>query len=167
MHLPIVWLIVEQQFVWAGILLIVFGLFDTLDGELARLQKRTSLFGAFLDSTTDRVKEIMLYASICYLFALQGHPQLALLAVTVLGISFIISYLNAAGDVATGQIANAKTNANKTYRNGLAGFEVRMALLVIGLLFNALTPALIAIVIIGLQTIWLRLYRIKSRLADA
>ena len=166
MHLPIAWLIVDQQLVWAGLLLIVFGLFDTLDGELARLQKRTSLFGAFLDSSTDRIKEILLYSSLVYLFSLNSQPQLALLAVAVLGVSFIISYLNAAGDVATHQLGKAASVANKTYRNGLAGFEVRMALLVVGLLLNLLVPALVVIGLLGIQTIWLRFAKIRDRLSD-
>lgn len=167
MHLPIAWLIVDQQFVWAGILLIVFGLFDTLDGELARLQRRTSLFGAFLDSTTDRTKEVLLYAAIAYIYALAWQPGLVLLAVAALGISFLISYINSAGDVATQQVKQAQTPANRTYRSGLAGFEVRIALLIVGLLFNILPTILMIICLLGLHTIWLRFIKVKRTLSDA
>ena len=167
MHLPIAWLIIEQQFVWAGVLLIIFGLFDTLDGELARLQKRTSLFGAFLDSSTDRLKEMMLYTSLGYLFAVNAQPKLVLLVFITMGISFLISYLNAAGDVATSQIDKVKNNINRTYRSGLAGFEIRISLLVIGLLFDIVTQALVIISLLGIQTLWLRFNKVLRRLGNA
>src|ERR1700712_190246 len=57
MHIPIALLIATDHLVWGGVLLIVFGLFDTLDGELARLQNRVTSNGGFLDASTDRFKE--------------------------------------------------------------------------------------------------------------
>ena len=59
-HIPIVYFIAQGQLKIAGILLIIFGLFDTLDGELARLQNKESAYGQLLDSITDRMKEVML-----------------------------------------------------------------------------------------------------------
>jgi phosphatidylglycerophosphate synthase len=56
MHIPIALLIARGYFIYGGIGLIIFGLFDTLDGELARLQERPSAWGMFLDSITDRMK---------------------------------------------------------------------------------------------------------------
>src|SRR5688572_18929654 len=57
MHLPVTWLVASQKLLLAAILLVIFALFDALDGELARLQNRTSLSGMLLDSTADRMKE--------------------------------------------------------------------------------------------------------------
>src|SRR5690242_2308480 len=45
MHLPIAWLIAHHSYGWAGVLLIVFGLFDTLDGALAKVQNSQSNLG--------------------------------------------------------------------------------------------------------------------------
>src|SRR5205085_12126990 len=52
-HLPIAYFIATGRLTLAAVLLVIFGLFDTLDGELARLQKRASNIGMFLDSATD------------------------------------------------------------------------------------------------------------------
>src|SRR5437868_1204141 len=67
-HVLIAILIAKGHFGWAVILLIIFGLFDTLDGELARLQHRDSAAGMLLDAVTDRMKEILLYAGIAFYF---------------------------------------------------------------------------------------------------
>ncbi len=46
---------------WAALLLLVAGVFDLLDGAVAREGRRMSRFGAFLDSTMDRVSEIIVF----------------------------------------------------------------------------------------------------------
>ena len=51
MHLPIAYLIATQHFYWAAGLLVVFGLFDSLDGALARLQHKASPAGMLLDES--------------------------------------------------------------------------------------------------------------------
>src|SRR5688572_773856 len=62
MHIPIALLIgTGDHNILAALLLVVFGLFDTLDGELARLQNRSSVRGMLLDASTDRMKETLLY----------------------------------------------------------------------------------------------------------
>jgi CDP-diacylglycerol--glycerol-3-phosphate 3-phosphatidyltransferase len=48
-------LVVADHLIYAGIVFLVAGCFDMLDGALARLAKKTTPFGAFLDSTLDRV----------------------------------------------------------------------------------------------------------------
>jgi CDP-diacylglycerol--glycerol-3-phosphate 3-phosphatidyltransferase len=53
-----------QSWLLAGILVLVFGAFDLLDGALARATGRTSTFGAFLDSTLDRTGESLVYAGV-------------------------------------------------------------------------------------------------------
>src|SRR5688572_7719398 len=77
MHLPIAIMIARGRFLVAAILLFIFGLFDTLDGELARLQKKASPRGMLLDATTDRMKEVMLYSGAAYFFTTSGYPQTA------------------------------------------------------------------------------------------
>ena len=55
LHLPIAWLIASNYLISAGFLVFIIGLFDTLDGSLARLQGRVSNVGGFLDAVTDRL----------------------------------------------------------------------------------------------------------------
>jgi CDP-diacylglycerol--glycerol-3-phosphate 3-phosphatidyltransferase len=88
-------LIVDGQLLLAGILYILAGSFDLLDGLLARLAKLTSRFGAFLDSTADRVSEGVVFAAIAYQFASQGQSVDAALAVLALLGSVLVSYTRA------------------------------------------------------------------------
>src|SRR5262249_12467273 len=143
MHLPITWLIATGHYIWAAGLLVIFGLFDTLDGELARLQKRESPRGALLDSVTDRMKEILLYTGAAYsIVATTGRPYLAVWAVAACGCSLLTSYINAAGDIAMARSGVQHHVTNKSFRGGLLPFEIRMLILVIGLLSGWLTPAI-------------------------
>ncbi len=164
MHLPIAVFIAYGKTEIAAVLLIIFGLFDTLDGELARLQNRATPAGMFLDSATDRIKEVILYCGITALF-LKTEGNLAILAaVAALGISLIISYANAWGEAALATKQAAGHHVNKSLRTGLLGLEVRMALIVVGLVFNLLVATIFVIVILGAQTLWQRLISTYRRL---
>ena len=76
-----------------GILVLVAGWFDIVDGAVARVTGRTSRRGAFLDSTLDRVAEVAVFAGI--LVGGYSPPILVLLA---LSCSLLVSYTRAKGD---------------------------------------------------------------------
>lgn len=167
MHIPIALLIADNYLVVAAILLIIFGLFDTLDGELARLQKRSSASGMLLDASTDRMKEVLLYGGIAYYFAISTHPEWAVWAALALGASITVSYVKAKGEAA---VASATTKIdhhtlNRMFSDGLLTFEVRMALLVVGLLTGYLVWAVAGIAIGASFTAFQRLQRIRSNLS--
>lgn len=159
MHLPIAWLIATQSYVWAGVLLIIFGLFDTLDGALARVQGRSSNLGMFLDSTTDRIKEILIYIGISYALVASGRPYVAVWTVAACGVSLLVSYINAWGEVALAGHKAASHQTNKSLRSGLMSYDVRLALLAAGLLFDQLVPA---VIIVALLTFLTALQRISN-----
>jgi len=168
MHAPIAWLIAMQHNLWAAALLVVFGLFDTLDGELARLQNRVSTHGRLLDSVTDRVKEVLLYTGAAYgIIAATGRPYLAVWAVAACGCSLLTSYVNAAGDAIMVGKKTSQHDANKAFRGGLFPFEIRMFILVIGLLSGRITLAVIVIALGAGYTATDRLIRVWSRLKEA
>ena len=52
------------QFFWAGIILIVANLFDMLDGQVARLSGRVTRFGGFLDSSLDRLSDMVVFVGL-------------------------------------------------------------------------------------------------------
>ena len=52
------------QFFWAGIILIVANLFDMLDGKVARVTGRVTRFGAFLDSSLDRLSDMVIFVGL-------------------------------------------------------------------------------------------------------
>ena len=64
----------------AGVVMLLGGLFDALDGAVARESGRMSSFGAFLDSTLDRLSESAIFAGIVFFYAASGRPYEALLA---------------------------------------------------------------------------------------
>lgn len=174
MHIPIAWLIVIDQYLWAAVFLAFFGLLDTLDGQLAQVQKRTSYRGMLLDSVTDRVKEVLLYAGIAYsLVASEDGAVLAAVTVGALGCSMLTSYLNAMGDTIMAKNPQAaKAGAtehatNKAFRGGLMPFEIRMTLLIVGLLVDQLAAAVIIIAIGAAYTAVSRLIRVTARLGNA
>ena len=96
MHLPIGFLIALQDNALAAVLLAFFGLFDTLDGELARLQKKDSPSGMLLDASTDRFKEVIIYTGIAYqLLKLYPTQPAVIYALIALGASMSVSYVKA------------------------------------------------------------------------
>src|ERR1700704_1553830 len=83
---------------WAGIVLIVGGTFDILDGALARSSGRAYPYGAFLDSTLDRYSEGAIYIGLAAYFASTSGPLqrwLLLATVAALAGSFLVSYVRA------------------------------------------------------------------------
>jgi phosphatidylinositol phosphate synthase len=86
----------EWLFYWTGAVVFVIGsVLDILDGALARVGGKTTPFGAFLDSTTDRVGEGAMLGAIALVFSRHHHPvALALTFAAVVG-SFLVSYTRA------------------------------------------------------------------------
>ncbi len=154
MHIPIAWVIVLGRFDLAAVMLVIFGLFDTLDGELARLQSRASPQGMLLDALTDRLKEVVLYTGIAIRLS-QTHTAAVAWCVIACGASLSVSYVKAKGEAAiasqTHGIAHHKLNY--MFKDGLMSFEIRMTVLVIGLLANQLLPAIVFIAISSLMTV--------------
>jgi len=86
----------EWLFYWAGAVLFVVGsILDILDGALARVGGKATPFGAFLDSTTDRVGEGAMLGAIALVFHRHNLPvALGLTFAAVIG-SFLVSYTRA------------------------------------------------------------------------
>lgn len=165
-HLPVAWLIATYHNVWAAIFLVIFGLFDVLDGELARLQGSSTKNGMLLDSVTDRVKEIMLYIGVSYAIVYGERPRMVVWAVAALGASLLVSYLNAWGEAITA--GEPKSHPiNKAFRSGIMGFELRMTVLVLGLLSNRLVLACMVIAVLAALTAVQRFIKISHSLTHA
>lgn len=166
MHIPVALLIVADYWIMAGILLIVFGLLDTLDGELARLQNRVSDAGGFLDAATDRMKEVLLYTAIAYWLALGPMPAQAAWAAAALGASLCVSYVKAKGEavIAASGKKLAYPVLNRLFADGVLPFEIRMALLAAGLLSGYLVWAVAIIAVLAAYTALQRLVRIGKTL---
>lgn len=163
-HIPIAYLIAQQFNSWAAILLVIFGLFDTLDGELARLQHRASSSGMLLDASTDRIKEVLLYMGVAFALISAGQEYYAVWAVAACGASLCVSYVKAKGEMAVASHKLTSNEVNRLFQDGLLRFEIRMFLLIIGLLFGQLPVALIVIALLSGYTAINRLVKITRQL---
>jgi CDP-diacylglycerol---glycerol-3-phosphate 3-phosphatidyltransferase len=83
-------------FYWLGAGIFVLGsILDILDGALARAGGRSSVFGAFLDSTTDRVGEGAMLAAIALVFARNGNDTAVVFTIVGVAGSFLVPYVRA------------------------------------------------------------------------
>jgi CDP-diacylglycerol--glycerol-3-phosphate 3-phosphatidyltransferase len=80
------------EFFWAGIVLIVANLFDMLDGNVARLTGNVTKFGGFLDSSLDRVSDMVCFLGIIIFYA-SNTPQHSILNVFLAGAGMIGSVM--------------------------------------------------------------------------
>ncbi len=82
---------------WGGLLTLLAGLVDTLDGSLARSTGQAKKFGAFLDSVLDRYSELIIYLGIYFYFYRKGSigPVFSLVILFILFGSLMVSYTRA------------------------------------------------------------------------
>ena len=121
-----------QSWLAAGILVLVGGAFDLLDGALARATGRVNRLGAFLDSVFDRWGEGVLYVGIAYGCAVAGFVEGSVLATAALASAVMVSYARAKSEGLGFTPGTGMANV------GLAPREIRIAILTIGLVLTGL-----------------------------
>ena len=135
---------------WAGLLLLLMGPVDAMDGALARLRHEASDWGAFVDAVTDRYSELFLFLGFLIYYLLKANPT-----------GVIITYLAAAGSVLVSYV-KARADASKLDANvGLLTRVERYIVLIPGLIFNLQLPALIIIAILANFTALQRILRVR------
>ena len=150
-------LIITEHLVAAGILVLIAGFLDILDGALARRTNQTTRFGAILDSTLDRFSEAVLLLGILVLYARdQSFAQILVVGAALVG-SQLVSYIRARAE-ALGLECEA----------GLFTRTERVIVLALGLLLSqvvdyALLIALAIIVVFSFVTIVQRLIYIRRQ----
>ncbi len=134
---------------WGGVWVLAAGLCDVLDGGLARRLGRDTKFGAFVDSTFDRVSEFVVYGALLLHYAQAGYSNVLPAVIWVaMGGSFLVSYARARIE-----------GLGHTCTVGLLERPERLALLIAGLLFgHAVLVA--ALVVIAFGTVVTVLQRI-------
>jgi len=117
-------LVTQHLFFLAGVAFVLGSVMDTLDGRYSRMSGKGTLFGAFLDSTLDRIEEGIVLAAVAGYFAANGQDfAAAMCVVAVLG-SLMVSYTRARAEA-----------LGVECKVGLATRPVRVVLLSIGLIF--------------------------------
>jgi CDP-diacylglycerol---glycerol-3-phosphate 3-phosphatidyltransferase len=119
-------LILEEHFVLAGVAFILGSLCDMFDGRYSRMSGKGTPFGAFLDSTLDRVEEGVVLAAVAAWFA-KNSNELAV-AGTVIAVvgSYMVSYTRARAEA-----------LGVECKVGIASRAVRVVILSVGLVFAA------------------------------
>jgi CDP-diacylglycerol--glycerol-3-phosphate 3-phosphatidyltransferase len=143
-------LIAFGHMTWAGILLLIMGPVDAMDGALARLRNEASEWGAFVDAVTDRYSELFLFL---------GFLVFSILERNTTGV--ILAYLAAAGSVLVSYV-KARADASKLDANvGLLTRVERYIVLIPGLIFNLPQVVLIIIAILANFTAVQRILRVR------
>ncbi len=152
-------LIATEHLLAAGLIVLLAGLFDILDGALARRTNRTTRFGGILDSTLDRLSEAALLLGILVLFLLAEEqsglftliaPKWSILLVGVaLLVSPLVSYIRARAEA-----------MGLECQVGLFTRAERVVVLVVGLLVNQIVIALFIIVVFSFVTVGHRLVHV-------
>lgn len=120
----------NQAWAVAGVLVLVFGIFDLFDGTLARATGKVTTFGAFLDSTLDRAGEAIVYVGVIWACVGAGHTQGAIAAGSAMAAAFMVSYVRAKAESLGYAPGSGMMNV------GLAPREVRIVILVVAMLLT-------------------------------
>jgi len=96
LNIAAAYVIATNHLILGGVLILVSGLFDLLDGALARFTKQTTKFGAILDSTVDRISEAATLCGLLIWYIPQEGASLKIVLIFIVLIgSFLVSYVRA------------------------------------------------------------------------
>ena len=158
-------LLLNDLFVLGGIAYIIGSVCDMLDGRYSRMSGKGSPFGAFIDSTLDRVEEGVVLAAVAYYFAEQGKgAEAAICAIAILA-SVMVSYTRARAEA-----------LGVECKVGIGSRATRVVILSVGLLFanglglgdfSLLAPAVTLLAVIGIITTLQRVFHVRGKLLSA
>ena len=155
-------LVTQRLFFLAGVAFIVGAVMDTLDGRYSRMSGKGTLFGAFLDSTLDRIEEGVVLTAIAWYFADSGDAIAAAACVFVVLGSLMVSYTRARAEA-----------LGVECKVGLATRPVRVVVLSIGLVFakgaglgdfELLAPAIYVMAVLTAFTVVQRVWHVRREL---
>jgi CDP-diacylglycerol---glycerol-3-phosphate 3-phosphatidyltransferase len=156
-------LILQEEFVLAAVAFTLGSLCDMMDGRYSRMSGKGTPFGAFLDSTLDRIEEGVVLAAVATWFAKSSNEIAAGATVlTVVG-SYMVSYTRARAEA-----------LGVECKVGIASRAVRVVILSAGLLFAAgelipdfdlLEPAIYAMAALTIFTTFQRVFHVRKQLA--
>lgn len=156
-------LVWERLFFVGGVAFIVGSIMDTLDGRYSRMSGKGTPFGAFLDSTLDRIEEGIVLAAVAGYFALRGERVAAAAVVVAVLASLMVSYTRARAEA-----------LGVECKVGIATRPVRVVILSIGLLFargaslgdfQLLAPAVYVLAALSVVTVGQRITHVRRALS--
>jgi CDP-diacylglycerol--glycerol-3-phosphate 3-phosphatidyltransferase len=156
-------LVWERFYFLGGIAFIVGSVMDTLDGRYSRMSGKGTPFGAFLDSTLDRIEEGIVLTAVAADFAREGRSGAAAAVVVAVLASLMVSYTRARAEA-----------LGVECKVGIATRPVRVVILSIGLIFargaslggfSLLAPAVYVLAGLSVLTVAQRIWHVKRALA--
>lgn len=140
----------EYSYILGGVLLLVSGFFDMVDGQVARATGRSSKRGAFLDSMFDKIAEVAIFAGL----ASGGlvAPEIALLGI---GMSLLVSYTRAKADALNIQIRGVGVGERA---------ERLLIIAIVGMIPGMMPFAVLAVAVISAITVAQRMRYVYRRL---
>jgi CDP-diacylglycerol---glycerol-3-phosphate 3-phosphatidyltransferase len=157
-------LVWQRYFFLAGIAFIVGSIMDTLDGRYSRMSGKGTPFGAFLDSTLDRMEEGIVLTAVAAYFAARGDELATAATVVAVLFSLMVSYTRARAE-ALGVSGTA----------GIANRAVRVVILSVGLVFakgaslgdfELLAPAVYVLAALTIFTTFERIFHVRAQLRE-
>jgi len=155
-------LVFEDLYFLGGVAFIAGSVMDTLDGRYSRMSGKGTPFGAFLDSTLDRVSEGIVLAAVAAQFAEAGDDFAVAATVIAVLASVMVSYTRARAEA-----LGVKGDV------GIAPRAIRVVILSIGLLFakgaslgdfELLEPAVYVLAGLSIITVFQRIFHVRSEL---
>jgi CDP-diacylglycerol--glycerol-3-phosphate 3-phosphatidyltransferase len=129
-------------FRWAGLTIILAGIFDMADGRVARLEGRVTPFGGFYDSVMDRYSDLcLLIGLLIYYGRINQFLYVSLVGVAMIG-SVMVSYTRARAE-----------NVIPSCKVGFLERPERVVLIIIGALFDRMAPVLWLIAVLSNVTV--------------
>ena len=153
------WLFARGSFTWAGVVVIGAGLFDMVDGRVARVTDQVTRFGGFFDSVLDRYSDLALYMGLLVFYASINRFFYIVLTAIVMTGSVMVSYTRARAE-----------NAIPKCKVGFLERPERVVLIIIGALFDRMAPVLWVIAVLSNWTVIHRMiytFHEAQRLEDA
>src|SRR5438045_5591238 len=126
-----------RLFFYAGLVILAAGIFDMVDGRVARASHQVTTFGAFFDSVIDRYSDIALFFGLLVCYARANHFFYVVLVGIVMTTSVMVSYTRARAE---SLIPNCKV--------GFLERPERIVLVLIGALFHRMAPVLWVIAVV-------------------
>jgi CDP-diacylglycerol--glycerol-3-phosphate 3-phosphatidyltransferase len=150
----------RHEFFWGSLVIAIFALSDTLDGTMARLSGRSTKWGAYLDSTLDRVADSAIFGGLVLWYSGDGNtPHLAALALACLILGSVVSYAKARAE-GLGMTANVGI-AERAER--VVVVLVATALVGLGVSESLLTVVLALLALASLITVIQRMLEVRRQ----
>lgn len=148
-------LLARGELVWAGVVLLILGPLDGLDGALARRLNQSSKTGAFLDSNFDRLSEIAVYLGLVWHYQEQNYQAGVILAYLTITGSLMVSYARARAEALGAEC-----------QIGIMTRMERFLVLLIGLFSGYMTLALAAMAALTYVTVLQRIWHTRKELKE-